>query len=302
MIELFLRWNGKPCDFDGVFGFQCVDIIKQYFKDVLGLPVFSGNAIDYWVDIPGFTRIKKTWFNRPEPGDLVIFNIKPYGHIAIVNWARMFDLGVFEQNSPIGSPCHYTDYPNYKDIIGWQRPDYLPDRTDTKPRKSFEDPVKLFENRIFTMEYTCFNAEPEIMEMARKSFLEYSKGKIDVSFRYTTVPTIYAKNQIITQDELYNLLKTYPVSTPFAFIEYEAKTPNYDYMVTYEVPGTETIVTASEPVPNPDFVVFELAHAISKYLQKKGFQIDVLDVYTPDSNFIRRKFEAILPLVDKLLD
>lgn len=121
--EFFLKWNKKYLDFDAVFGPQCVDVTKQYFVDVLGLPPFKGNAIDYAKDIPDLKFIKKGWLNTPKPGDVIIWNTKvnKFGHIAIVNWVRMFDFGAFEQNSPLGSPCHFTDYPNYKNVLGWLR-------------------------------------------------------------------------------------------------------------------------------------------------------------------------------------
>jgi hypothetical protein len=122
MINFFLKYNKKFLDYDGVYGNQCVDVIKQYFQEVLGLPPFKGDAIDYWENPPeGFTKIAKTFYNHPEPGDLMIWSTAPYGHIAIVNWWRWFDVGVFEQNNPIGSPCHYGTH-DYSKVLGWLRP------------------------------------------------------------------------------------------------------------------------------------------------------------------------------------
>lgn len=120
--DFFLQWNNKYCDFDNTSGSQCVDIVKQYFQDVLGLPPFKGNAIDYWTSgVPGFKSIPNSLFSWPKPGDLVVWNYGQFGHIAIVNWSRTFDMGVFEQNNPVGSPCHYSDR-NYKNVLGWLQP------------------------------------------------------------------------------------------------------------------------------------------------------------------------------------
>ena len=123
MISFFFRWNGKKND-NGTFPGQCVNLIKSYFKEVLGIEPILGNAIDYWKDIPGFKRIKKGLFTYPKPGDIVIWDKSygQYGHIGIVNWVRTFDFGAFEQNNPVGSPCHFQDH-TYKGVIGWLRPE-----------------------------------------------------------------------------------------------------------------------------------------------------------------------------------
>lgn len=126
LSEFFIEWNNKFLDQDGSYGAQCVDVIRQYFTEMLNIAPISGNAIDYWRDIPGFTRIKKGLLTYPQPGDIVIWGAtatNPYGHIAICNWVRTFDIGVFEQNSPIGAPCHYADH-SYSNILGWLHPNH----------------------------------------------------------------------------------------------------------------------------------------------------------------------------------
>lgn len=122
--EFFKQWNGKKLDADGVYGAQCVDVIKQYFKDVLNVPVRKGNALDYWVDIPGFKRIGWIPGTSPRPGDIVVWDktpTNPYGHIGICVWSRAHDFSSFEQNFPIGSPCHFQEH-NYVGVLGWLRP------------------------------------------------------------------------------------------------------------------------------------------------------------------------------------
>lgn len=119
--DFFLKYNGKHLDFDGAFGAQCVDAIKAYFVEVLGIPAAKGNAIDYWNNPPtGFERIAKSTLSYPRPGDIVIWSTKPYGHIGIVNWVRTFDFNCFEQNFPIGAPCQYKTH-NYSNVLGWLR-------------------------------------------------------------------------------------------------------------------------------------------------------------------------------------
>src|SRR3990167_11553356 len=102
IIEFFLKYNGKFLDIDKFPPdnlYQCTDVIKAYCIEVLGVPSLMGNAIDYSKKTyPGFTWIPKKIFNRPNPGDILVWNIGQYGHTALVNWIRFFDVGVFEQN------------------------------------------------------------------------------------------------------------------------------------------------------------------------------------------------------------
>ena len=122
IYTFFAKWKDSFNDFDKTYGSQCVDVIKQFFQDVLLIPPIKGNAIDYWRDIPGFTRIKKTPFNRPQTGDLVVWNINlPYGHIGICNWTSFIQGNCFEQNFPLDSPCHFQTH-SYRNILGWLRP------------------------------------------------------------------------------------------------------------------------------------------------------------------------------------
>ena len=95
----FDKWvkafSGKKLDTDGVAGVQCVDLIKHYCKNVIGIDKsFSdawGNAIEWYTDFE-----KKPWlrnnFNRLEyskwlefqKGDIVVFkSASKYGHIAV---------------------------------------------------------------------------------------------------------------------------------------------------------------------------------------------------------------------------
>lgn len=42
--EFIKEYDGHGVDFDGAYGVQCTDIIKQYMKDVLQVPVTGGHA------------------------------------------------------------------------------------------------------------------------------------------------------------------------------------------------------------------------------------------------------------------
>ena len=76
---------GKSLDYDGVYGAQCVDLIKYYY-DYLGCASYArGNGADYASNaLPsGWTRHKGA---QPQPGDIIVYGASssnPYGHVAI---------------------------------------------------------------------------------------------------------------------------------------------------------------------------------------------------------------------------
>lgn len=89
LTQFIKTYNGKKVDFDGKFGIQCVDLYRQYCKDVLGVkqsPAVEG-AKDI-IDNPG--ELKITWdsvnadYSR---GDILIWDktaSNKYGHVAIL--------------------------------------------------------------------------------------------------------------------------------------------------------------------------------------------------------------------------
>lgn len=98
------KYLGKKIDYDGVYGYQCVDLIKQYLKEEYGLaPGSWGNAIDYWTKTnPALlTKFDRIASQSPQAGDIVILNGtagNPYGHIAVATDANT----MLEQNGSTG--------------------------------------------------------------------------------------------------------------------------------------------------------------------------------------------------------
>lgn len=91
---------GKKVDFDGKFGFQCVDLYRQYCKDVLEIsqtPAVEG-AKDIW-EKHGVLKQSEDSF---AVGDILIYDKTPtnkYGHVCIL--VALLDSStviVFEQN------------------------------------------------------------------------------------------------------------------------------------------------------------------------------------------------------------
>jgi surface antigen len=114
------EWNGKYNNEDGVYGPQCVDIVKEWEKEN-GWVISHGNAIDYAKGEPGFTWTPNTSTGVPPAGALVVFQVGEYGHIAIaLSGSNDKTLITFEQNDPLGSVCHIHNY-NYLNprCLGW---------------------------------------------------------------------------------------------------------------------------------------------------------------------------------------
>ncbi len=107
--EFIEKYNHKKVDFDGAFGAQCVDLFRQYCRDVLNIPhtgvvVGAKDLYEKYDQLP----LEKKYFEKikyesqtPRVGDVVIFKATPqnrYGHVAIVLEADSLQLTAFEQD------------------------------------------------------------------------------------------------------------------------------------------------------------------------------------------------------------
>lgn len=124
--EFIQKYHGKGVDFDGWYGFQCMDLYQQYNKEVVGGPHIPANASDVWTNYPVnlYQRITNEPNNFPNPGDVVIWNNNVgggYGHIAVVVDATSISFTSFDQNWPPGSVSHLQNH-NYNNVLGWLRP------------------------------------------------------------------------------------------------------------------------------------------------------------------------------------
>lgn len=85
-IKRFICNNlGKKVDFDGKFGFQCVDLYRQYCKDVLEIPQTPAveGAKDIWEKHGSLKQSKDSF----AVGDILIYDATPtnkYGHVCIL--------------------------------------------------------------------------------------------------------------------------------------------------------------------------------------------------------------------------
>ena len=100
------EWNGRRIDYDHVYAFQCVDLILQYCKEVVGVGSgIWGNAIDY-ANRPSPLFVQKfTRVGDYQVGDVVVLyglSGNPYGHIGILDAFDATSIRLLEQNGAGG--------------------------------------------------------------------------------------------------------------------------------------------------------------------------------------------------------
>jgi hypothetical protein len=116
-------WNGKPCDFDKAYGYQCMDIVEQYNQDCVNAPRLFGNAValannpqsQYYDFVPN------SLFYIPPRGAIAVWNNKVGGgdgHAAIVLNASLMTFTSFDQNWPDNTLCHEQSH-SYVNVAGF---------------------------------------------------------------------------------------------------------------------------------------------------------------------------------------
>ena len=118
-------------DFDGMFGSTCVDLFRQYNRDVWGNPHTGGvvgakDLVERYNELP----VEKDCLclvsdpKSGRQGDAVVFGAtekNEYGHVAIVLDITMNYLVVFEQDGFKQDGAKISKW-SYKNVIGYLRP------------------------------------------------------------------------------------------------------------------------------------------------------------------------------------
>ena len=129
------KYNGKFIDFDGKWGFQCVDEIRQYLKEVLGLDGYTLPPVTYakqlFTNFPNtgtkdFFKVFNSPTNAPPKGAIVIWGTYPFvtgiaGHVALCSASTSMSLITFDQNYGNPKSCHFVQH-SYKGVLGWLTP------------------------------------------------------------------------------------------------------------------------------------------------------------------------------------
>jgi CHAP domain len=112
----------------GGLGGQCVDLANLYLAEELRQPHIWADACQWRnANIKGVVWTSNGPFNFPPIGSLVVWcqsasaGVGVAGHIALVVAADVRHLVTFDQNWPIGSPCHMVTH-SYSGVVGWHQP------------------------------------------------------------------------------------------------------------------------------------------------------------------------------------
>lgn len=123
--EFVDKYKDKGIDFDGYYGYQCMDLAHQYAVEVVGHDFAPAPAAkDVWdQNINGYDKISNTPDGVPTKGDIIVWGtaIGPFGHIAVFDHGDANTFTSFDQNWPINSVCHFQNH-NYTGVLGWFHP------------------------------------------------------------------------------------------------------------------------------------------------------------------------------------
>lgn len=127
--EFIKNYESKQVDFDRAYGSQCVDLFRQYAKEVLGIKEHTGpveGAKDLYLNFEKMALMQKYYKKvyTPQKGDIVIFGenkTNKYGHVAIVIYATNRSIVVFEQDGFNQSKGAYISIWDYSRVLGFLR-------------------------------------------------------------------------------------------------------------------------------------------------------------------------------------
>jgi len=133
-------YTGIPCDFDGAYGTQCMDLMHFYKYLCLGITdkttLSAPTAYQAWLlNYPQYFQkilnIVGDLTNFPVRGDIIFWDTRvgSAGHVAICTSGNGNYFQSFDANSPIGSYPKLVNH-SYFGVVGWLHPINLPTDDD----------------------------------------------------------------------------------------------------------------------------------------------------------------------------
>lgn len=174
---------GQKLDFDGWYGAQCMDLILYYCAKFDWRPTGNANTLQNQTPPAGWQKIKNSATFVPQPGDIFIFTLAPYGHTGIVTSANMNSFTSIDQNwinaSDNGSAAAAVTH-NYNTFWGVLRPPFLVGATRAQIEQSYWDILerKWDEGGVQTYLKSGYNLD-QVIAAHRKSpeFADLQKRK-----------------------------------------------------------------------------------------------------------------------------
>lgn len=134
--------------FDGAYVGECVSLIKNYIRDVLGVhPEAAGNAKNYWLNRNTtyikslFTAIPNTPSFVPKKGDVFVRTSGTYGHIGIVLSATKDYFYAIEQNYDSNRVVKHIKHTDWNNINFLRPKNQSGISSNTSSGSSFVNPV-----------------------------------------------------------------------------------------------------------------------------------------------------------------
>jgi len=136
--QFVAKYQGRFVDYDKKYGFQCVDLIRQYVKEVHGLDAYKAIPAGATAKVifqnfksnAYFTKVLNSKNNIPKKGDILFWGTYPTvtgwaGHTAIFDSGDLYTVISFDQNYPTGSYCKLVKHGSgkifhgYRGVMGW---------------------------------------------------------------------------------------------------------------------------------------------------------------------------------------
>lgn len=165
--RFFSERAGKYIDDDGAYGAQCMDLYADYQRNYLKVTVKGApSAKQAWdsYNTSAFTKIANTPSFVPKRGDVAIWNMGTYGHIAICTGEGNTNYFVsLDQNwdSPWdgSKPSRYVSH-NYNSFLGVLRP-----------------------NQDVNFDQEAYNAQQAALAEAKRVAAEKAKAEADAKVK-----------------------------------------------------------------------------------------------------------------------
>jgi len=134
------KYNGRYLDYDKAYGYQCVDVMRAYVKEVYGLNPYvaipttgyAKNIFNNFKTNKYFKKILNTPNGMPKQGDIIFWGYYPAlygwsGHVGLYNGGDLYTIISFDQNYPTGRHCQFVKHGynkwlhGYRGCLGWLR-------------------------------------------------------------------------------------------------------------------------------------------------------------------------------------